>query len=203
VDHESNSKIDLAIGAIALRPGSRNGIAFNPDCADEWACFVEAKLFSDSAYRTTNDPYRNQLERDIESLLCFQANGHFPQKLFFTILTPRKFKEKPRSRLYGYRIEEYQKDKSKVFQDLENFALPGRTNLGQIYPVLREHIDKLEIHWATYEQIFEIAYGVQSIDLLDRTGLGALEGKLDEAAQHLEEQLRELAVGAPDPLDVA
>ena len=199
LDHESNSKIDLALGAVTRRGDSENGIAYNDGCGLKWANFVEGKLFDDSAFRTTNDPYRNQLERDIESLLCFQANRKFPEKLYFTILTPRKFKDKPRSRLYGYRILEYQADRSLIACDLGDFKLAPRTNMGQAYPSIPERLEKLKIHWANYEEIFELAYGLRKLDLLDRGGVGAMEVELDRLAAKVEAELRAaVASDVPD-----
>jgi hypothetical protein len=107
----------LAFGAVVRRGTTGNGIAFDERRDHRSVCFVEGKFLEDAASKITNDPYRNQLERDIDSLLCFRPNGSFPDKLHFTILTPRKLKERPRSRLYGYRVEEYQKDRSRIVAD--------------------------------------------------------------------------------------
>jgi hypothetical protein len=41
---------------------------------------------------------------------CFQANGQFPERLYFALLTPRRFRDAPRTRSYGYRLKEYQRD---------------------------------------------------------------------------------------------
>lgn len=184
-DHESNTRIDLAFGAVAQRGNFGSGIEFDPAWPDSWACFVEAKFFSDSASRTTNDPYRNQLERDIESLLCFQVNGRFPSKLFFTILTPRKFKEKSRARHYGYRIKEYQEKPELLVQDIRDFAPPGRTNYGQVYPNIADRVGVLTVTWATYEDVLELAFNQPQIDTLDPIGIADLEGWLSQIADGL------------------
>jgi hypothetical protein len=186
VDHETNSKIDLAFGAVTRRGDYDSGIEFVPAWPDSWACFVEAKFLHDSASRTTNDPYRNQLERDIESLLCFQVNGQFPERLFFTLLTPRRFLDKPRARLYGYRIKEYQRDSGLLVEDIKDFKTAGRTNYGQVYPEPEGRAGVLNITWATYEDVLELAFGQPKIDTLDPTGIADLQGRLNEIAEELE-----------------
>jgi hypothetical protein len=199
-DHESNSKIDLAFGAVVRRGTTGNGIAFDDTQAHKWVCFVEGKFLEDAATRITNDPYRNQLERDIDSLLCFLPSGSFPDMLHFTILTPRKFKERPRSRLYGYRIEEYWNDRSLIVADLAAFELGYRTKCDDVKRFLEEQVEALEIHWAAYEQILELAFGLQSLDLLARTRVRALEVELDRVANDLEARLRaDIAPGGLAP----
>jgi hypothetical protein len=186
-DHEANSKIDLALGAIARRGDAMdgNGIGFDPAAPASWACFVEAKFLSDCACKIRNDLYRNQLERDIESLLCFQAGGRTPDRLYFTLLTPRKFKERPRTRLYGYRMEEYGENRDLLVQDILNFATPGRRKHGQVYPDIRTRAGVLKITWATYEDILEPALGQRPVDTLVPESISALRSWLEDIAAGL------------------
>ncbi len=197
LDHETNSKIDLAFGAVSRRGDSGSGIAYDRAAGLGWACFVEAKHLSDCAGRTTNDPFRNQLERDIESLLCFQANGQFPDRLYFALLTSRRFRETPRTRFYGYRVTEYQQDPGLLAADIERFTVAGRTNYGQVYPDIRGRITALKISWVAYEDILEYALGQGPVDTLDPSGIAGLADRLDRLLIELDEA-RQLQVGRAD-----
>jgi hypothetical protein len=188
VDHESNTEMDLVFGAVARRGQDGSGIAFDPAWPGSWACFVEAKFYSDCDCRITNDPFRNQLERDIESLLCFQGNGRFPERLFFTLLTPRRFKDRPRTRLYGYRMREYLENKELVIEDIRAFATPGRSNYGQVYPDVHERVGVLTLTWATFDEIVEAAFDLRPVDMLDPAGIPGLGDRLDGIAEALERQ---------------
>jgi hypothetical protein len=168
VDNESNTKIDLAIGAIRQRGKSGSGIEFAISAPQPWVCFVEGKgPIRDCDFMTEYDLLRNQLERDIESLLYFQYPGRFPDRLFFTLLTPRRFKENPRSRLYGYRMTEYLANRNLIIADIERCTIPRRDDGNHEYPLLRGRLDRLTLNWVAYEDILESALGVSSIDMLD------------------------------------
>jgi hypothetical protein len=168
VDHESNTKIDLAFGAIRQRTTTASGIEYDEAAPHSWACFVEGKhIRRDCDFMSTYDPLRNQLERDIESLLCFQKDGHFPARIYFILLAPRLLKNNPRARLYGYRMSEYLADRNRVVEDIERCRIPPRDNLGQHYPDVRESVRKLTLRWVSYEDILEQALGQAPIDMLD------------------------------------
>ena len=168
VDHESNTKIDLAFGAIRQRTTTASGIEYDEAAPHSWACFVEGKhIRRDCDFMSTYDPLRNQLERDIESLLCFQKGGHFPARIYFVLLTPRLLKHNPRARLYGYRMNEYLAYQNRVVEDIERCRIPPRDNLGQQYPDVRERVRALTLRWVSYEDFLEHTLGQAPIDMLD------------------------------------
>lgn len=155
---EGNSKLDLSFGDIKLRKGTELGIEYNKN--NGWVCFIEAKLFSDCSTSTSYDPFRNQLARVIENLITFQdSNNTFPEKTYFTLLTPRIFKEQPYSKLYGYKYFEYQ-DIDKLLQEFELSPIGIRNTNSWKYPSnLQERLKSITLNWVTYEEIFEQAIG--------------------------------------------
>jgi hypothetical protein len=185
VDNESNTKIDLAFGAIRQRGTAASGIEYDQDAPDSWACFIEGKHMADCDVKTTYDLLRNQLERDIESLLCFQKDGHYPQRLYFTLLTPRLLRNNWRARLYGYRMREYLADKSLVVEDIERFTLRVRDNFGQVYPNIQDRIQVLTLNWVSYEDVFEQAFGNAPIDMRDPGPTPELEERFIQIAEML------------------
>jgi hypothetical protein len=154
---EGNSKIDLAVGDIQPRIGTGAGIEYGPPRDHSWVCFVEAKCLSDCSTDVPYDPLRNQLTRAIENLLCFQGGGGFPDRLFFTLLTPRLFKAHPTTRLYGYKLREYQGENRTTLlrADIEGCPIPKRDDAGFHYPQLSERIGRLAVQWITYEEILQ------------------------------------------------
>ena len=100
---EGNSYIDMALGALEIRSGTTSGIKYSSKFGDE-ICFVEAKYLSDLSVRTEHSPIRNQMDRVLENLLCIYGDNMIPQKVVFTLLTPRKFKQVHGTRLYYYKF---------------------------------------------------------------------------------------------------
>src|SRR5688500_3458894 len=90
----------------------------------------------------TYDPLRNQLTRVIENVLTFQAHGAFPERVFFTLLTPRLFKDNPGARLYAYKMREY-KDRDRLLHDLRLCRIPPRNGKGYVCPDLAERVEAL------------------------------------------------------------
>jgi hypothetical protein len=131
------------------------GIAYGTHEPASWICFVEAKCFSDCSPAVSYDPLRNQLAQVIENALCFQHEGEFPERVFFTLLTPRFFKEHPNSRLYGYKMREYA-DPEKLLADIELSRILVRNDAGYLYPQnLRERLKVLQLNWGCYEDMIE------------------------------------------------
>lgn len=158
-DSEGNSRIDLAFGNIAQRAGTGSGIGNGPIESGSWVCFVEAKCLSDCSSTVTYDPLRNQLARVIENLLCFQGKDGFPEKLYyFTLLTPRLFKENRDSRLYGYKMREYQ-NRARLLDDIERYRIDKRGGPRYRYPELADRARVLKLNWITYEEILETVFG--------------------------------------------
>jgi hypothetical protein len=157
---ERNSYIDLATGAIAWRTDTKGGIHFaSPQTGQPtWAVFVEAKLYSDIACRTKNDPMRNQLLRVIETGLTFCCLGAgqvaqataVPDAVHIVLLTPRLFRDHPGTRYYGCKFRQYEGKPQAILEDL---ALAT----GAIRPHcpldLTASLKRLHLHWVTYEEV--------------------------------------------------
>jgi hypothetical protein len=104
---EGNTHVDLAIGVIARRKGTKSGIRYDNSIAT-WVCFCEAKFSSDISSGVKYDANRNQLVRDIENAICFQDSGIYAENVYVTIITPR-FYEHKRSEL-ELKYKNYQSD---------------------------------------------------------------------------------------------
>lgn len=162
---EGNNILDLAFGSIKKRGNGASTIEYSDMENGSWVCFVETKLCTDIQPGIKHDPLKNQMVRIIESLLCFQGGGICPEYLFFTLLTPRLFKNKPNSRLYGYKIDEYN-DQKKIIDDIRQSKIPVRHQHDWNYPKdLEKRVKSLHINWITYEDIFEKEYTIKDFNL--------------------------------------
>jgi hypothetical protein len=163
---EGNSRIDLAFGDIARRPGTEAGIAYGLPRPGSWVCFVEAKCLSDCSSATTYDPLRNQLARVIENLLCFQGGGGAPEQLYFTLMTPRLFLKNWGAHLYGYKMREY-RERATLLADIERCSIEKRDGHGYHYPdSLAPRLEALKVRWISYEDVLEPAFG-SGFDVVD------------------------------------
>jgi hypothetical protein len=87
----------------------------------------ESKVMSDISCQVTFDGARNQIARIIDVMLE-PPSAHLndvlgkrkPNLSYFALLTPRLFKEIPSSRLYGWLMNEYQKNPTALLRDLPN-----------------------------------------------------------------------------------
>ncbi len=188
---EGNTVLDFSFGDIKGRGKTKSGIEYD-EREDSWVCFVEGKLFSDCSTRVRKDPLRNQLIRIIENLLCFQSKGEFPDELYFTLLTPRLFKENRRSKLYCYKMLEYWDEESdavrkeNILRDIGLCRNERRDQPSWRYPDIEGRLDRLKIRWVTYEEILEEEYGLEGLDVtdlgdedLERFGVG-MEERLEK-----------------------
>ncbi|GAK50711.1 hypothetical protein U14_01944 [Candidatus Moduliflexus flocculans] len=160
---EGNTHLDLAVGDIKQREGTQTGIEFNRQ--NDWVCFIEAKLYSDCSSEVSYDPFRNQIARVIENLVTFQHDNNFPSQTYFTLLTPRIYKQKPFAKLYGYKYFEYH-DRDNLKKEFRECRIPCRNTSGWKYP---ENIDaqvrKLKMNWITYEDILEKEYNLNNLNI--------------------------------------
>ena len=162
-DSEGNTEIDLILGDITSRNRARSGVEFRPNGSPSWVCMVEAKWLSDIACRTTHDLHWNQLIRVIENALTFQtANGQTrcPDQVHVTLLTPATFRhdgEPSGSRFYYYKYNEYKQYPYLVLTDLGRAAIEMHQDFtGWSTPEdLMSHLEKLRLHWVTYEELFK------------------------------------------------
>jgi hypothetical protein len=104
----------------------------------------EGKVLSDCSATVTYDVLRNQLARNIDVML--DGQGHLPPPLSardpdlscFVLLTPELFRRRPRSRLYGWLLNEYRERPAALGEDL-----PHRT---ADWPTVSQRLG-----WATFE----------------------------------------------------
>ncbi len=184
-DKEGNTCLDLAGGAIRRRPGTASGIELDPESGLKWVGFVEAKVRSDCSIDVAYDPTRNQLVRVIENLLTFQGTDRFPEALHFTLLTPTFFRDRKhrRTRLYGYKFDEYAAEPRRILDDLELSRLDRRAHAGWRYPAdIEQRLDRLQLHWATYEDVLCLDPELADVDVIACTEKGVLP---DVVRQHL------------------
>lgn len=95
-------------------PTNADALLLNPD--NGFSAIIEAKVLSDISYQITYDVMRNQIARNIDVMLeensdlCPPLDTRDPSRTLFLLITPRVFKQKPWSRLYGYKFKDYQTD---------------------------------------------------------------------------------------------
>jgi hypothetical protein len=186
-DSEGNTRVDLAFGHAQARGATGAGIEYGPHVPGSWVCFAEAKCMADCSSDVTYDPLRNQLTRVIENALTFQANGVFPEQVFFTLLTPRLFKDNPGARLYAYKMREYE-DRKWLLHDLKLCRIPVRSGDGYVYPDLAQRLDRLTLTWTTYEELLEHRFGADH-DIVNRPS------KITGLKEHLEALVAAMQVG--------
>ena len=167
---EGNTKLDLAFGGIRQRSYTQTGIEY--DSFKDWVCFVEAKFLSDCSGKTSYDPFRNQLARVIENMICFQnEKGERPKRYIFSLLTPRKFRnaENRKTRLFGYKYEDYHVDRAKLLDDIKLGEIAKREDSKWEYPQdFNERVkNKLSMSWVAYEEIIEKELGIEGLDVIE------------------------------------
>ncbi len=155
--NEGNTHLDLALGSISNRNGTRSGIQLLEE-DNSWICFCEMKWNSDISTTVTYDLNRNQLVRVIENALCFQDNrGRYAEEVFVTLVTPAMFYNNScKSRLYQYKFSEYNHDAENVLKDLQTCSLKTNYNNNWKYPEkISARLNYLNLNWITYEHLFE------------------------------------------------
>jgi len=128
-----------------------DALILNPD--NGFNVLIEAKVLSDISIGVTYDLVRNQITRNIDVMLesnerlCVPLDKRDPNKSLFLLVTPKLFKDNPTSRLYGYKIREYQ-DRNKGVDALKR-DLPHRT---------KEELKNIpsRIGWLTWEDFKEV-----------------------------------------------
>jgi len=170
---EGNTNVDLAIGAITDRPSlnvdttdrpaKEGGIAYDPTLGSS-VTFCEMKWYSDISKSVTHDQHRNQLSRVIENAVTFQSNRRLVERVTVTLVTPRIFVgTEPKSRLYHYKVEEYQKDPSILLAEWQRSyeRMPTRSQTDWDYPDVSHLLDILKnrftLQHLSFEELFEKA----------------------------------------------
>lgn len=150
---EKNTRVDLALGAIKRRSGTDSGVELD-NRQPPWICFCEAKWNRDISPNVCHDPTRNQLARDLENALCFQAKDSFPSKVYFTVITPKNFGRKGTNSQLAKKYADYQKSEE-LLRDLEICTLPKNSQLEWHYPAdIGQRIsNSLQLKWVFYEDL--------------------------------------------------
>ena len=131
-------------------------LRLNP-CWSSWVCFCEVKWNSDISISVTYDIHRNQLARVIENGLCFQGFGKYAEKVYVALVTPSIFYNAPlKSRLYQYKFEEYNKNRTCLIDDLNACVLGKNDQPDWSFPSeLTQRVMNLSLRWATYDELFQ------------------------------------------------
>jgi hypothetical protein len=147
---EGKTRVDLAVGAIRLRSGTKSGIEFDTE-AGAWVALCECKWYSDIDTKVSYDLHRNQLLRTIENGVFFQSTGSFPERVHVVLVTPASFKQRTiKSRLYQYKFEEYASNPQVMIDELK----ASRLHYSAAYPEnLNERLGSLKLHWVTYQEL--------------------------------------------------
>lgn len=153
---EGETHLDLALGTIVTREGTESGVKLD-DVEAPWVCFCEMKWYSDISSGVTYDVHRNQLARVIENALCFQGAGKYAERVYFTLVTPSVFRYATlKSRLYQYKFEEYDTNRSYLIDDLLACVLEKNDRPGWSYPSdLLPRVTNLSLRWVTHDELFE------------------------------------------------
>jgi hypothetical protein len=126
-------------------PTQVDALLLNAD--NGFALLVEAKVTSDISHSVSFDDRRNQIARNIDVML--ERNERLgdplcrrrPDRSLFALLTPDDFKRNPKSRLYGWLMNDYQTELAALGRDL-----PHRRDVDwdRVRPCLG---------WMSYEEI--------------------------------------------------
>src|SRR5262245_41393850 len=99
-----------------------DALVFNID--NGFSVLVEAKVLSDVSGVVSFDVFRNQIARSIDVMiesstgLGAPLDRRNPDRSLFLLLTPKCFRDQPRSRLYGWLFGEYTSSPSAIGRDL-------------------------------------------------------------------------------------
>ncbi len=176
---KSSPKLDLAFGSINRTVGSNTKaqIEYNPQKGGGQICFIEMKTLDDMDSSSKGNPIYNQLAKYIRAGLIFQKAGIFPNEVNVTLVTPRIFIKKFKSRFYGYKYIEYacpQINPENIMPDIpigadgppyieneelnDNWIKCDKDGLIERFPSLR-------LHWIPYENLL---YNIPDINPLKK-----------------------------------
>jgi hypothetical protein len=121
------------------------------------AVLFEAKVFSDISCRIEYDATRNQIARTIDVMLERNDGLHDedgllrarrPEWSFFVLLTPELFKEQRESRLYGWLMQEYEKNPELLQKHLAHRLEPDAVEAA-----------RQRLGWLTWEKCHDLMKG--------------------------------------------
>jgi len=143
------TRADLALGWLDRVPNNtKHQIQSNGD----WLIIVEAK-FLDDLHENANFPDIVQFSQLIEHALYMPAqNGKLPERVYVTLITPCRFKEKSAPyRKYRDKFTQYTTDRGALIEDLKKCPLDFIDGLDQERLVLR--VNHLRLNWVTFEDL--------------------------------------------------
>lgn len=149
---EGATHLDLAIGNIKIRKGTKGGIELIP-IENSWIAFCEMKWYSDISLKVSYDQHRNQLARVIENAIFFKSDNSYAENIYVTLVTPEIFKKPTnKSRLYCYKFDEYKNSKETLEDDLLNCNLEFREKDAKNR--IKQGLPTLRLKWTTFDSLF-------------------------------------------------
>jgi len=134
-----------------------------PEKGEGWVGFVEMKTLDDIKTNSTDNPIYNQLVKYIKNALTIQTFGadekKYPENVFLTLVTPKRFRDNRNSRLYGYKYDEYtgsDKDK-KMIDDIPDSVRHEFSNenwKSLTKSEVERRLNLLKLNWVSFEDIF-------------------------------------------------
>jgi len=109
--------------------GSTNVDALLLNSSNGFAVIIEAKVLSDISYQVSYDSMRNQIIRNLDVMLGDNKdlrdplNKRIADNSLFLLLTPKLYKDNPRTRLYGYTFRDYKDNSQLICDDLKHRVL--------------------------------------------------------------------------------
>ena len=105
-------------------PSRVDALFVNP--LNGFGLLIEAKVLSDIDTTVSFDNQRNQLARNIDLMLERHTDGSVgsvisqrrPERSLLALLTPEVFARKPKTRLYGWLLRDYQENPESLARDL-------------------------------------------------------------------------------------
>lgn len=135
--------------------------------------FIEAKYLSDIDTKTSYNPVRNQIIRNIDAMIDFALNNEIPlEDVYFSMLTPKVF----RTELYGgnkpFLLESFTPTRSRFYcfimneyRDYKNIKrdLPHRELSDKDWKLISERVG-----WITFDDIYNCAVKFNTITVYNQ-----------------------------------
>ncbi|PGT15165.1 hypothetical protein [Bacillus cereus] len=129
--------------------------------------FFECKYTSDISYQTTYVTERNQIARCIE--VGLEAVNYNVENFYFILVTPERYRKFPGSRLYYFKMKQYQNDPKALAMDLPTLTERfGDNECHEILVKIMKHIC-----WLTWEDCFKTTQQMKHLTPLQFDSLKA------------------------------
>jgi hypothetical protein len=144
-------RADLALGHLELARNRNSQVRSNGD----WVCIAESKWFAD-IHPNKKFPEIYQLSQIIEhALLLHSTNGKSLDKIYFTLVTPRYFKDRQgrfSNRLYHQKFFDYKNNPEILIEDLRLCPLQFLKKDHNVEAMV-DRIGRLVMRWVTFEDL--------------------------------------------------